>query len=158
MSGDGLTENAMLIVMPKNDHADRRGGQRRSRTADRKAFQNGAPALRRPGNRGFALNPGTQSFRRRKRQPVTGKDAASLLRRGELGAAARAAFGVSLDFVRVTRVELAVDQGLHQQGGFIAFHDAFSSASHASRSNERARASRDITVPIGAPTTSAISR
>lgn len=48
-----------------------------------------------------------------------------------------------------------------QRIGFLVRHAACSSlpaAIHASRKSERARASRDMTVPTGAPITSAISR
>ena len=55
--------------------------------------------------------------------------------------------------------ELAIEKRMQQNFGFVAGHvDLPSSATHASRSNERARAKRDITVPTGTPTTSAISR
>src|SRR5712692_8316348 len=54
---------------------------------------------------------------------------------------------------------LAVEQGMEQDFGFGASHvGSPSSAIHAFRSMDRARARRDITVPTGAPTTLAISR
>ena len=56
-------------------------------------------------------------------------------------------------------VEFAVDQRVKQDLGFVAGHfGCSSSAIHAERSMARARARRDITVPTGTPTVSAISR
>ena len=69
--------------------------------------------------------------------------------------------GMSFDFARVSGIEFAVDERVHQEAGFFAVHRGVSSASalsQASRSMLRARASRDITVPTGAPTISAMSR
>src|SRR5262245_55190880 len=77
----------------------------------------------------------------------------------KLGRAAFAAGEVGFDVARVAGIELAVDQRVQHQSGFVAVHCVFSSAaSQAARSSRRPRASRDITVPIGAPTMSAISR
>ena len=67
-----------------------------------------------------------------------------------------------LEFERVGRIELAVDIGVYEQAriGGRSCHDPAFSSSSASRciSRRRARASRDITVPIGTLVTSAISR
>ena len=49
------------------------------------------------------------------------------------------------------------EERMQQNFGFVAGH-VFSSETHALRSKDRARAKRDITVPTGMPTTSAISR
>jgi hypothetical protein len=58
----------------------------------------------------------------------------------------------------VPGIELVVEQGVEQDFGFGASHvGSPSSASHALCSMGRARASREITVPNGAPTTSVIS-
>jgi hypothetical protein len=55
-------------------------------------------------------------------------------------------------------VELTVDQRIKQDFRVIAVHGIAPSAPfHAARSIDRARASRDITVPTGTPATSAIS-
>src|SRR5580700_7192387 len=64
---------------------------------------------------------------------------------------------VGLDIAGMAGIKLAVDERVQQDFGFVAGHDP-SSAFHAVRSMARARASRDITVPTGAPTMSAISR
>src|SRR4051812_20973276 len=62
------------------------------------------------------------------------------------------------DVAGARHVEFAVDQAMQKHLCFIARHCAFSSiASHAARNIERARASRDITVPTGTPAISAIS-
>src|SRR4029078_7233920 len=71
----------------------------------------------------------------------------------------RATLQMRLNIVAVPAIELAVEEGVKQDFGFCASHvGSPSSAIHAFRSMERARAKRDITVPTGAPTTSAISR
>ena len=76
--------------------------------------------------------------------------------RGILGAAG-AGHHMGLDVARVPGVELAVDQRVQQDFGFVAGHAGDPSATfHAERNMERARASRDITVPTGTPATSAI--
>src|ERR1019366_8249626 len=75
--------------------------------------------------------------------------------------AARAGRDMRLKFARMPGVELAVDQRVHQDAGFVAIHGDTpppSAAIQASRNIPRARASRDITVPIGASITVAISR
>jgi hypothetical protein len=55
-------------------------------------------------------------------------------------------------------VKLTVDQRIEQDLGVTAVHGIAPSALfHAARSIDRARASRDITVPTGTPATSAIS-
>ena len=76
----------------------------------------------------------------------------------ELLRASGAGGHMGLDVAGMAGVELAVDERVQQDFGFVAVHGDPSSAFHAERSMERARASRDITVPTGAPTTSAISR
>ena len=67
-----------------------------------------------------------------------------------------------LHFERMGRIELAVDIGVNEQARIRRRnrHDASPGASVPRRaiSRLRARASRDITVPIGTPVTSAISR
>ena len=66
---------------------------------------------------------------------------------------------MAFDLARVTGVEFAVDQCVQEEIRFVAGHlGCSSSASQAVRSMARARASRDITVPTGAPTVSSISR
>ena len=63
-----------------------------------------------------------------------------------------------LDVARMPGIELAVDQRMQQDFAFGAVHVVDpSSAFHAERSIDRARPSRDITVPTGTPATSAIS-
>jgi hypothetical protein len=59
------------------------------------------------------------------------------------------------NLVGVPRVELAIEERMQQNFGFVAGH-VLSSETHALRSKDRARAKRDITVPTGMPTTSAI--
>jgi hypothetical protein len=55
-------------------------------------------------------------------------------------------------------IEFPVDQRMKQDLAFSAVHGVEPSAFiHAARSMDRARASRDITVPTGMPATSAIS-
>ncbi len=82
--------------------------------------------------------------------------------RFELLGAAGATRHMRLDVARMSGVELAVDQRMQQDFAFGAVHDTApgvepSAPFHAARSIERARASRDITVPTGTPATSAIS-
>ena len=63
-----------------------------------------------------------------------------------------------LEPLRRDRVELAVEIGAEQLVALVFLrrsHAVFSSIAAASR--RRARASRDMTVPMGAPTTAAIS-
>jgi hypothetical protein len=77
----------------------------------------------------------------------------------EFRRAARARCDMLLHLARVPGIELAIEQRMHEELGFGASHFAFpSSAIQALRSMERARARRDITVPTGAPTASAMSR
>ena len=67
---------------------------------------------------------------------------------------------MGLDVARMAGIELAVDQRMQQDFAFGAVHGRSGSPSatfQAERSIERARASRDITVPTGTPATSAIS-
>ena len=55
-------------------------------------------------------------------------------------------------------IEFAVDQGMKQNLTFVAVHGVGPSATfQVARNIDRARASRDITVPTGMPATSAIS-
>ena len=78
---------------------------------------------------------------------------------GKLRGAARAARDMIFDLARVAGIELAVDQRVKKNFGLVAGHfGCSSSAIHADRSMARARARRDITVPTGASTMSAISR
>ena len=92
--------------------------------------------------------------------------------RFELRGAAGATRHMRLDVAGMPGVELAVDQRMQQNFAFGAVHGTASwrrlpafaarrlrlrAAFHAERSIERARASRDITVPTGTPATSAIS-
>src|SRR6185437_11907370 len=78
---------------------------------------------------------------------------------GELGSAGRTGRDMRFDLARVAGIELAIDQRVKKDACLVAGHFACScSASHAERSMARARARRDITVPTGAPTASAISR
>ena len=77
----------------------------------------------------------------------------------QLTGAVKASRDVGLDVASVPSIELAVEQSVEQNLRFCAGHAGNpSSACHAARSMKRARASRDITVPTGAPMTSAISR
>ena len=63
-----------------------------------------------------------------------------------------------LDIAGMAGIELAVDERMQQDFAFGAVHGVVPSATfHAERSIERARASRDITVPTGTPATWAIS-
>ena len=80
----------------------------------------------------------------------------------ELLGAAGTTRHMRLDVARMPGVELAVDQRMQQNLAFGAVHDTApetepSALFQAERSIERARASRDITVPTGTPATSAIS-
>ena len=70
--------------------------------------------------------------------------------RPELLRASGAGGHVGLDVAGMAGIKLAVDERVQQDFGFVAGHDP-SSAFHAVRSMARARASRDITVPTGAP-------
>ena len=71
----------------------------------------------------------------------------------------RAIRHMRFNLARVPGIELAIEERMKQNFGFGAGHvDGSSSAIHAFRSMDRARAKRDITVPTGTPTTSAISR
>ena len=77
------------------------------------------------------------------------------------GRAIGAAGDMRLDLARVAGVEFAVDQCVHQHACFLAIHGDLpppSAAIQASRNRPRARASRDITVPMGASITVAMSR
>jgi hypothetical protein len=77
----------------------------------------------------------------------------------ELVGATAARRHMRLDLACVAGVELAVDQRMNKHFGFGAVHVVDpSSPFHAARSMDRARASRDITVPRGMRATSAISR
>ena len=89
---------------------------------------------------------------------------------GELLGTGRAAGGMRLDLARMTGIEFAVDQRMQQDFRVGAIHGDVpdlaagessrvvpSAAFHAERSIDRARASRDITVPTGTPATLAIS-
>jgi hypothetical protein len=77
----------------------------------------------------------------------------------KLRGAARAACDMVFDGARVPGVKLAVDQRVKKNFSLVARHfGCSSSAIQADRSMARARARRDITVPTGAPTMSAISR
>jgi len=77
----------------------------------------------------------------------------------ELGGAASACRQVRFDVAGMTGIELAVDERMNEDFGVSAVHVVDpSSTRHAVRNIERPRASRDITVPTGTPTTSAISR
>ena len=65
---------------------------------------------------------------------------------------------MGFDVAGMAGVELAVDERMQHDFGVGAVHGAAPSATvQAERSIERARASRDITVPTGTPATSAIS-
>ena len=80
----------------------------------------------------------------------------------ELRGAAGTRRHVRLDVAGMPGVELAVDQRMQQDFAFGAVHGIDpgtepSATFQAERSIERARASRDITVPTGTPATSAIS-
>ena len=75
---------------------------------------------------------------------------------GGEGAAFVATGDVAFGFARGIAGQFAVQKGLRAQE-FGAVHTS-SLAVHFSRSIVRARASRDITVPMGAPVISAISR
>ncbi len=83
----------------------------------------------------------------------------------QLRGAGRAARHMGFHLPGMPGVELAVDERVQQDAGLFAGHvdrssncGARSASSQAARSMLRARPRRDITVPIGAPTTSAISR
>ena len=79
----------------------------------------------------------------------------------ELLGAAGASRHMRLDVAGMAGIEFAVDERMKQDFGFGAVHgtsrDRPSAPFHAERSIDRARASRDITVPTGTPATSAIS-
>jgi hypothetical protein len=83
-------------------------------------------------------------------------------KRFELLGAAGATVHMRLDIAGMPGIELAVDQRMQEDFAFGAVHDtapgiALSATFHAERNIERARASRDITVPTGTPATWAIS-
>ena len=64
---------------------------------------------------------------------------------------------VALEFERAHRVELAVEGGVEAENAVVGIV-GHGSAFRALASAPRARARRDITVPIGAPVASAMSR
>jgi hypothetical protein len=77
----------------------------------------------------------------------------------QLSSAALARGNVRLDLTDMPGVELVIEQCVKKNLGLVAGHlYGSSSAIHAIRSIARARARRDITVPMGAPTMSEISR
>src|SRR4029077_9716034 len=70
----------------------------------------------------------------------------------------RAMRRMHLNLARVPGIELAIEERMKQNFGFGAAHvDVPSSAIHAFRSMDRARAKRDITVPTGTPITSNVA-
>ncbi len=72
--------------------------------------------------------------------------------------ARRAGREMRLHIARVAGIELAVHKRVKHDFRLGAIHGGDPSAAfHAERSIDRARASRDITVPTGTPATSAIS-
>ena len=130
---------------PKNDRRD--GLKKLARRDDLR---------RRRGQRGFDAI--AQGRRRGEFQVGAGHRLTHGAERLELRGAAGASRHVGLDIAAVPGVELAVDQRVKQQFVFGAIHHTAPSATfQAARSIDRARASRDITVPTGTPATSAIS-
>ena len=88
-------------------------------------------------------------------------DGAKFLKLAILCRASRAGRDMRLDVARMTGIELAIDQRMQHHACLVAIHIRSlppSAAIQASRSNLRARASRDMTVPIGASMTLEMSR
>jgi hypothetical protein len=160
MGRDDLRQDALLVVLAQHHGNDAGCGERGDGRAHGKAAQHraagGLLALR-LRHRGF--DPGAQACRRCVAQIGVGQHALHLALGCELGSAVRAAGDMSFDLARVAGIELVVEQRVKQDPRFVAGHLACSSSAfQAARSMARARARRDITVPTGAPTASAISR
>src|SRR5439155_21584875 len=118
-----------------------------------------APARRLRRLRQRGLDPWAQPERRPVTQIGAGDHLAHRAIALKLRGAARAARDMLFDGAGIASIQFVVDQRVKQDFRLIAGHFGnSSSAIQADRSMARARARRDITVPTGAPTTSAISR
>ena len=170
LAGDSAV---LLGTEDGDDHA--RCHRRRDRGAKREAAQEVAPrracdgkpraeAAGRAGRVGRRRSQGrldaAAQMGRRLLFQLGGSDGRAHRTKGrELVGATAARRHMRLDLACVAGVELAVDQRMNKHFGFGAVHVVDpSSPFHAARSMDRARASRDITVPRGMPATSAISR
>src|SRR5262249_2018750 len=76
----------------------------------------------------------------------------------QVHATTRTSCDMGFHLPRKPGIELVIKEGASENFRFLAGHDSYPSASHAVRRMERARARRDMTVPTGAPITSAMSR
>ena len=141
--------------------AERRDARATAKTRQTPARRNRPIVVgRRPFRRGGGGEPCLQPLRRRlthRWRPQHGPHGGQVV---EGGAASRAPGHMRLDLCGVHRIQLAVQQRLKQHrlvrtGGHWA---APARAFQVCASNARARDSRDITVPIGAPVISAIWR
>ena len=164
MRRDDLGFDALCVVVAQHDGDKPGRRQRRYRRSHRKTAQHRTPARHRHDFSRFwlrqrGLDAFAQGGRRGVAQIGAGDGRAHGAVVGQRGRAAWAAGDVLFDLAGVPGIELAVDQCVEQDLRFVAGHVRCSSAAvHAERSMARARARRDITVPTGAATMSAISR
>ncbi len=146
-------------VGANDDEGNARGRRGRHEAARREAFEQSAPAPRHTMLRQRAVDAAAQRDRSRISQAVLTQRLVQLVRSGKFGGAARAGGRMRLHLARMTSIKLAVDERVHENHSLvIAGHDPFCSAAQAAGSNARPRANRDITVPTGTPTKSAMSR
>src|SRR5262249_5198344 len=124
------------------------------------ALQHRAPTRRTwAWRRECLLDPPAQARGRRKMQLRDRHGLPPPAISAQLRGATGAILHMHSHFARVAGPDPAPHSTAKQDFGFTAVHFGVpSSATQAWRSKERARAKRDITVPRGTPTTSAISR
>src|SRR5262249_54127885 len=106
------------------------------------------------------LDPARETGRRAFARELLRDDVSQRLHAVAFGRQRRIVGELALDLERVGRVELAVEVGVNEQARIRRCHAPPPGASVPIRSisRRRARASRDITVPMGTLVTSAISR
>jgi hypothetical protein len=160
--GDDVRQDALFVIVAQHDGDEAGRRQRRYRRAHRKTSDHRAAARRRCLRlclRQRGLDAPAQRERRAIAQVGAGDGLAHLSIVGQRRGAARASRNMRLDVAGMPGIELAVDQCVEKDLCLVAGHVFGScSAIHADRSMARARARRDITVPTGAATMSAISR